>query len=53
MIFGSNIPSNAIESSGRELVIKFKSHTSKRPLYIKSAQSKFVIGFTAKFSGKL
>jgi len=52
-IFGSNVPSTPIKSSGQELVIKFKSQVLNGPFYVKDIQPKFLINYYAEYNGKL
>lgn len=51
-IFGSNIPSQVISSSGRELVIKFKTHVQEGPFHVKNDEAKFLIYYMIYSSGK-
>lgn len=51
-IFGSDLPSKPIKSSGRELVVKFKSHVKSGPFFMKNLQAKFVLTYWSEYDGK-
>lgn len=52
-IFSSNLPSQPIVSSGREIVIHFKSHIRKEPMYIRNGEAKFLINYESMENGKI
>jgi len=52
-IFGSNTPSTPIKSSGRELVIKFKSQIKNGPFYLKNIQAKFLLSYVSEYNGNI
>jgi len=51
-VFGSNLPSNPIKSSGQELVIKFKSHLRNGPFYLKNTDAKFLLTYNTEYDSK-
>lgn len=52
-VFGSDLPPNPIKSSGQELVIKFKSHISDGPFYLKNTDAKFLLTYDTEYNCKL
>lgn len=51
-IFGSNIPSQQIKSSGPQLLIKFKSYPKNGHLLTDIQQGKFLIKYQSEYNGK-
>ncbi|KAL5234243.1 hypothetical protein ACI65C_001653 [Semiaphis heraclei] len=49
-VFGSDLPPNPIKSSGQELVIKFKSHISDGPFYLKNTDAKFLLTYDTEYN---
>lgn len=52
-IIGSNLPSQVIMSSSRELVIKFKSNINNASFFIKNVEAKFLIDYETVDNGKI
>lgn len=52
-IFGSNVSSQVIQSSGRELVIVFISHDKNGPFFMKNDEAKFLIDYETVANGKI
>lgn len=52
-IFGADLPSKPIKSSGRELIIQFKSYlkTNGR-LYVKNIHPQFLMSYWTEYNGK-
>lgn len=52
-IFGSDLPLKPILSSGKELVIKFKSHIRDGPYHMNNTQATFLMSYHTEYIGNL